>query len=68
MSTAVAWQVSVRAPCGHWMMADVHEGLILVPESCACEAPVRPGRLRVWWEARRMRRWLQRLGGVDELA
>jgi hypothetical protein len=50
------------------MMADVHEGLILVPESCACEAPVRPGRLRVWWEARRMRRWLQRLGGVDELA
>jgi hypothetical protein len=63
MSTAVAWQVSVRAPCGHWMMADVH-----VPESCACEAPVRPGRLRVWWEARRMRRWLRRLRGADDLA
>jgi hypothetical protein len=68
----VTWEVSTRHDCGHWSTAEVREGLIVTPEACAwCErepAPQRPSRLRVWWEARRMRAWLRGLRGADDLA
>lgn len=57
------WTVTARCPKGgfHTVAVDALGRLDL--PLCSCEEPPqpRPTRLRVWWEARRMRAWLRGL-------
>lgn len=56
----MTWHVVVR--CEHGIPRDAvvdDLGHVVLPEH-ACPVAPRPGRLRVWWEARRLRRALDR--------
>jgi hypothetical protein len=61
------WVVSVRGECGHWSLAEINDGLVVPPEFCRCERQKqqKPSRLRIWWEARKMRAWLRKVRGVN---
>ena len=65
----MTWTVVARCQHGavHRLALD-WQGRVELPPACGCSTPEpKPSsRLRVWWEARRMRRWLRRLNGWSE--
>ena len=66
----MTWTVVVTCEHGavHRLPLD-WQGRVELPPGCGCSTPEpKPSRLRVWWEARRMRRWLRRLTGWSEEA
>lgn len=57
------WTIVVRCPHGVPRSVGIDwQGRLEIPDRCCEQVPERPSRLRIWWEARRLRRALRGLG------
>jgi hypothetical protein len=56
-----SWTWSAWCPHHRLCTLRLENGAIVAPDPCCHEQPPRPSRVRIWWETRRLRRWLARL-------